>query len=63
MDVLDIIDKLRELTRSIACLATLICDRERLPVSGGDLAILLGILQGEMERVHSAVSGLLPAPA
>ena len=48
MDVLDIIDKLRELTRSIACLATLICDRERLPVSGGDLATILGVIQGDM---------------
>ena len=63
MDVLDIIDKLRELTRSIACLATLISDRERLPVTGGDLATLLGIIQCEMERVHRAVSSLVPAPA
>lgn len=63
MDVLDIIDRLRELTRSIACLATLICDRERLPVTGGDLATLLGIIQGEMERMLRAVSSLVPAPA
>lgn len=62
MDVLDIIDRLRELTRSIACLATLICDRERLPVTGGDLATLLGIIQGEMERMLRAVSSLVPAP-
>ncbi len=63
MDVLDITDKLHELTRCVACVATLICDRDRVPVTGGDLATLLAMIQSEMERVHAAVSSLSPVSA
>ena len=52
MDVLDIRDKLHEVSRCITCLGALLSDRVRIPARGSDLATLLTLVQREIEGLE-----------
>ena len=58
MDVLDVSDRISELSRAVAGLYSLMYGRDPIPMTGGELAALLLILQREVDVIGNMISDL-----
>ena len=63
MDVLDLTDRLTELSRAVTGLGGLLYGQDPIPASGGELAALLVLLQREVETMSEVVSTAHLVPA
>ena len=60
MDVLDVTDRMAELSRAVTGLSSLLYGNDPIPASGGELASLLMLLQREVEAIGEVVSHIGP---
>ena len=58
MDVLDVSDRISELSRAVAGLYSLMYGRDPIPMTGGELAALLLILQREVDVIGNVILDL-----
>jgi hypothetical protein len=58
MDALDISDRISELSRAVMGLCSLLYGKDPVPMTGGELASLLLILQREVEVIGDVISDL-----
>ena len=58
MDALDVSDRISELSRAVMGLCSLLYGKDTIPVTGGELASLLLILQREVDVIGSVISDL-----
>ena len=63
MDVLDLTDRLTELSRAVTGLGGLLYGQDPIQATGGELAALLLILQREVEAMGEVVSSARLVPA
>ena len=58
MDALDVSDRISELSRTVMGLCNLLYGRDPIPMTGGELASLLAILQREVDVIGNVISDL-----
>jgi len=58
MDALDVSDRISELSRAVMGLCSFLYGKDTIPVTGGELASLLLILQREVDVIGSVISDL-----
>ena len=58
MDELDVSDRISELSRAVIGLCSLLYGKDPVPVTGGELASLLLMLQREVEVIGNVISDL-----
>ena len=58
MDALDVSDRISELSRAVMGLCSLLYGKDPVPVTGGELASLLLMLQREVEVIGNVISDL-----
>jgi hypothetical protein len=58
MDVLDVSDRITELSRAVTGLCSLLYGRDPIPMTGGELASLLAILHREVDVIGDVISDL-----
>lgn len=58
MDVLDLRDKLNGISRSVSCVSGLLSNQRQVPVTGGELAALLVLLQSEIEAIERIIASV-----
>ena len=58
MDALDVSDRISELSRAVMGLCSLLYGKDPIPITGGELACLLLILQREVDVIGNVISDL-----
>ena len=58
MDALDVSDRISELSRAVMGLCSLLYGKDPIPVTGGELASLLLILQREVDVIGNVIIDL-----
>lgn len=52
MDMLDLKDRLNDISRCVGCVSGLLTSHKQVPVSGGELASVLHLFQRELEDIE-----------
>ena len=58
MDMLDLKDRLNDISTSISCISGLLAGQKQVPVTGGELASVLSMFQSEIENIEQNVINL-----
>jgi len=58
MDMLDLKDRLNDISRCVGCVSGLLASHKQVPVSGGELASVLHLFQRELEDIEQKVINL-----
>ena len=58
MDILDLKDRLNDISRCVGCISGLLANHKQIPVTGGELSSVLHLFQRELENIEQKAINL-----